>query len=85
MRMQSKNTSLLILAITALVSSRTLFAFINDPEGPNLLVVVGLAILIYIPSLLVFPRLTSVTSLRRVVSVLLFQVFLTIVLYLFLR
>jgi hypothetical protein len=43
MNLTSHKTSLIILVITALVSSRTFFALVNDPEGPNLLIVVVLA------------------------------------------
>jgi len=49
MNFQSKNTSLVLLAITMLCS-RTLFFFFNDPEGPNLLIVVVLAIALYLLS-----------------------------------
>lgn len=38
---------LLILGAFSLVSSRLVFFFINDPEGPNLLIVVILAAIIY--------------------------------------
>ena len=37
MHVNFKNSSLLILAITAVVCSRIMFAFFHDPEGPNLL------------------------------------------------
>ena len=51
MYFKSKKTSLLILGITAIVCSRTMFLFFNDPEGPNLLVVMGMAMIIYFLSL----------------------------------
>lgn len=47
----SKTTSLIISAITALLTSRAMFAFIDDPEGPNLLIVTVLALIIYFASL----------------------------------
>jgi hypothetical protein len=47
MNFQSKKISLVILGATAILCSRTLFFFFNDPEGPNLLIVGGLAIAIY--------------------------------------
>jgi hypothetical protein len=50
MHVNFKNSSLLILAITAIVCSRAIFAFFNDPEGPNLLVVSGMAAVIYLVS-----------------------------------
>ena len=51
MHFNSKKTSLLILAITAIICSRILFSLFNDPEGPNLLVVMGMAAIIYVLSL----------------------------------
>jgi hypothetical protein len=41
----------MLLAATAIICSRMLFFFFNDPEGPNLLIVVGLAIVVYFLSL----------------------------------
>ena len=37
--MQSRTASLVILGITAIVFSRSMLLLIDDPEGPNLLVV----------------------------------------------
>jgi len=50
----SQRVSLLILGITALVFSRTLFFFFNDPEGPNLLIVLSLAVVLYVLSFLAY-------------------------------
>lgn len=47
---KSKRIPLLILAATAIICSRMLFFFFNDPEGPNLLIVVVLALAVYILS-----------------------------------
>lgn len=60
---------LLVLAITALAFSRTVFAFIRDPEGPNLLVVIGLAGILYLPSLLFYrsSAIRQLGSLKRLV------------------
>ena len=60
-----RNGSLLILAMTALACSRGMFALFDDPEGPNLLVVGGMAAIIYLMSSAVylsslFPALTGV-------------------------
>lgn len=71
MQSSFKNGSLLVLAVTAIACSRATFAFIHDPEGPNLVVIIGMAVLIYVisaaiylsnfaPSLARFKR-TSVT------------------------
>lgn len=50
----SKKVSLLILGITALACSRMMFLFFNDPEGPNLLIVMVMAIIIYFLSLTIY-------------------------------
>lgn len=51
MNINSNKISLVVLAITAIACSRALFAFFNDPEGPNLLVVLGTAAIVYLVSL----------------------------------
>ena len=71
----SQTISLTILAITSLICSRVMFLFFNDPEGPNLLVVVGMAFIIFIPSLFVL-LFSSVSSYTKK---LLFSVFVEIV------
>lgn len=38
---------LVILGLVSLLFSRLVFVFINDPEGPNLLIVIVLALVIY--------------------------------------
>lgn len=43
----SKTTSLVILALTSIASSRTMFALFNDPEGPNLLIVAVASLIVY--------------------------------------
>ena len=50
----SKKTQLFLLAVASLLVSRLVFVFINDPEGPNLVVVLGLAAIIYAVSLVVY-------------------------------
>ena len=47
MQIDSEKTSLLLLLITAFPCSRALFFLFNDPEGPNLLIVTVLALLLY--------------------------------------
>ena len=44
------NGSLLVLAITAFACARAVFVVIADPEGPNLLVVAVLAVLLFLVS-----------------------------------
>lgn len=90
----SKKVSLLILAITSLVFSRAMFWFIDDPEGPNLLVVTVLALIVYLLSLAMylfsgstkgmFQRFLplSSTGSRRILTVVAIQIILVAALYL---
>ena len=50
MNINSKNIPLIFLGLTSIVFSRLVFVFINDPEGPNLLIVTVLATVIFLPS-----------------------------------
>ena len=61
MSLPSKRTSILLLGITALSCSRTLFFAFQDPEGPNLFIVTVLALILYAASLLAW-KLVSTTS-----------------------
>src|SRR6476619_5150615 len=61
MPLESKKISLLLLVITAFVCSRTLFFFFHDPEGPNLLIVTVLALILYGASLIAW-RFTPATT-----------------------
>ena len=49
-----KKSSLLILGITSLVFSRIVFFLFNDPEGPNPVVITGLAAILWSLSLLTY-------------------------------
>lgn len=82
MYFKSKKASLLILGITSIICSRVMFLFFNDPEGPNLLVVIGMAAIVYSLSLAVYlfnpskrylPFL-SFTGLKRLLLVILIQI-----------
>ncbi len=70
----SKKTSLFILAITALICSRAMFFFFNDPEGPNLLIVTVAAVVIYCLSLTAF--LLNLSNFKRLLLAILIQVIL---------
>jgi hypothetical protein len=58
----STKTSLLLLVITALVCSRTLFFFFHDPEGPNLLIVTVLALILYSASFIAWRFIPATAS-----------------------
>ncbi len=51
---KSRKSLLIILGVVSLVCSRMLFTLINDPEGPNLLIVLVTAIIVYFIFLAVF-------------------------------
>ncbi|MBS1532141.1 MAG: hypothetical protein JSU01_17700 [Bacteroidetes bacterium] len=79
---KSKKISLIILAATAIICSRLLFFFFRDPEGPNLLIVAGLALVVYILSLLAYlfgpPKMKGA---GRLLAAICFQVLLVAGLY----
>lgn len=73
MYLRSKNTSLIILAVTSVLCSRTIFFFIDDPEGPNLFVVLWMAFVLFALSLTtyifnIFPKLGGLKKLLFAVS-----------------
>jgi hypothetical protein len=77
--------SLLLLGITALVSSRALFLFFNDPEGPNLLIVIGMALILYSLSFVVYVFSSSLTEFKRLMLAISLQILLVIGLHFFLN
>lgn len=85
MYFKSKKTSLLILGVTALVCSRVLFSLFNDPEGPNLLVVTGMALIIYCLSLTTYVFNSPITGLKRLLLAIFIQILLVIGFYFFLN
>ena len=48
--------------ITAFVCSRTLFFFFHDPEGPNLLIVTVLALILYGASFIAWRFIPATTA-----------------------
>lgn len=64
-RWESQKTSLLVLLITALVCSRTLFFFFHDPEGPNLLILTVLALILYSASFLAWKFIPATTNRKK--------------------
>lgn len=92
MYFKSKKITLLILGITAIACSRILFLFFDDSEGPNLLVVIGMAAIIYFLSLTTYLgnstrnsflhfSLTSQTGLARLLVVIFIQIIITLTFY----
>jgi hypothetical protein len=81
----SKKYSLIILGLTSLICSRTLFALFDDPEGPNLLVVGVMAAILYSASFAVYTFSPSVTALNRLLAAVATQILLVAVFYFFLH
>lgn len=76
MHLKFKKWSLVILLITAFTFSRIMFAFINDPEGPNLLVVTVMAAVIYLISSAIYLSnvYPSLTGLNRISAAIFIQI-----------
>lgn len=64
-----------------------MFALFHDPEGPNLVVVIGMAAVIYLMSSAVYLStfFPSLTGLKRTSAMILIQIFTATGLYLGLR
>ena len=62
MPLVSKKASLLFLVITAFTCSRALFFFFHDPEGPNLLIVTVLALILYGASFIAWRFIPATTT-----------------------
>ena len=62
MPLASTKKSLLLLVITAFLCSRTLFFFFHDPEGPNLLIVTVLALILYSASFIAWRFIPATAS-----------------------
>lgn len=84
MYFKSKKISLLILGASALVCSRKMFALFNDPEGPNLLVVTVMALILFAPSLVVYKIDSIMSAQKRLLLAIIIQILLATGLYLFL-
>ncbi len=65
MYFKSKRISLIILGLTSMVCSRAMFWFFDDPEGPNLLIVTGMAAVLYFLSLKAYQLIFSTTGFKR--------------------
>jgi hypothetical protein len=82
-----RNGILLVLAATALACSRAMFAFFDDPEGPNLLVVVVMAAVIYAVSLAAYLSkfFPSLAGFQRSAVAVFLQIFVATGFYVLLR
>ena len=81
MQFRSTKKSLLLLGITALICSRTLFFFFHDPEGPNLLIVTVLAMLLYVASFIAWRFIPATTASKKLLFAICTQVLIVTALY----
>lgn len=86
-KLTGQTTSLLLLGVTAATCSRATFALFDDPEGPNLVVVTGLTIIIYLASLAAyFSRIApGLLGSRRIIATVAVQILVAAAIYLALR
>lgn len=70
-----------LLSITALICARGLFFFFNDPEGPNLLIVIVTALFIFLVSLLGYTYAAHKNAFQKILLTLSVQLLLTLALY----
>lgn len=81
-----KNIHLIVLAITALTLSRTLFFFFDDPEGPNLLIVIFGGAVIYIISLIgIAFKLWKLIAAKKLFLAILIQIVVAVIMCLYLK
>lgn len=85
MYFKSKKISLLILGITAVACSMVMFRFFNDPEGPNLLVVMVMAAILYFLSLTAYLYKPKITGWKRLMLAISIQIIIAAVFYFFLK
>lgn len=65
MLLDSKTTSLLLLVITAFACSRALFYLFHDPQGPNLLIVTVLALILYSASFIAWRFIPATATSKK--------------------
>lgn len=77
-----QKTSLIVLGITSLILSRLMFSFFDDPEGPNLLIVVGMASFVYLLSLAAYFVRSALGSRGKIFVAILLQIIICTVTFL---
>jgi hypothetical protein len=81
MSFTAKKPSLLVLGITALVCSRTLFFLFHDPEGPNLLIVSVLGVILYVASFIVWSYIPATSVVQKLLLAISTQILIVTGLY----
>ena len=80
--LEAKKTSVfLLLLITAFVLSRALFFFFHDPEGPNLLIVTVLALIIYGASFIAWKFIPATSASKKLLFAICTQILIVAGLY----
>lgn len=81
----SPKSHLIILAITSIIFSRSMFFFFNDPEGTNLLISTVASSLLFLLSLGIYKFKPSIDQNIRLFLTILIQIITVIVLIFLLR
>jgi uncharacterized membrane protein len=83
----NRATPLLLLALTAAICSRATFAMLDDPEGPNLIVITSLTVIIFLAAIVAYISGTfpALTGFKRVFSIIPIQILTAATIYLILR
>jgi NhaP-type Na+/H+ or K+/H+ antiporter len=81
----SKRISLFALGVTALVASGITLRLFDDPEGPNLLIVTVMGVVVYFLSLMVYAFDYPANSLQKFLLALLAQLLIVTCAYFLLR
>ena len=79
MDFKSNKISFIILGITAMVCSRAMFYFFNDPEGPNLLIVTVTAAILFFMSLTAY--LSNLSGSKKLLLAIFIQILVVTGLY----
>lgn len=77
----------IFLVILSLLSSRLFFALFDDPEGPNLLIVVVMAVVLFVASIFVskYSKLKELSGLQKFGVHTVMQIIVVLILYFCLR
>lgn len=82
---KANKVPLIILGAASIVSSRVMFVFFNDPEGPNLLVISVAAIIVFLLSFAVYFFSAPTTNLRKALLAVLVPMVITASFYFLLK
>jgi len=81
MQFTSTKKPLFLLGVTAFTCSRTFFFLLHDPEGPNLLIVTVLAMLLYVASFIAWRFIPAMTASKKLFFAICTQVLIVAGLY----